>query len=98
MTVVQVSSTMSQEKRSQNLERENGQPSEPVPKRKKADFTRFECLLLKFPPLGEEIFGNLNDQMKLYRILFIKISSIGSDKSKVSLVQAMFLEMIGKKY
>ena len=36
MTVVQESSTMSQEKLSQNLKRENGQPSEPVPKRKKS--------------------------------------------------------------
>ena len=62
MTVVQESSTMSQEKLSQNLKRENGQPSEPVPKRKKVDFTRFECLLLKFPPLGEAIFDNLDDQ------------------------------------
>ena len=31
-------------------------------KEKKVDFTRFECLLLKFPPLGEAIFDNLNNQ------------------------------------
>ena len=44
------------------MEKKNGQPIEPFPKRKKADFTTFECLLLKFPHLGKAIFDNLDDQ------------------------------------
>ena len=38
MAVVRVFSTMSNDRVCQNLEWENGQPFEPLPKRKKADF------------------------------------------------------------
>jgi hypothetical protein len=67
MAVVKVLSTMAYVRFSQYhgvpiSEWENGQPFEPLPKRKKADLSTFEDLILRLPHLGETIFDNLDNQ------------------------------------